>query len=324
MNKRKIFKIMTSAFLISMLVSGCTNVKKLSSSEKTKVMNKIYNYSSTEKEGLDGLDNLIKSNIDQFNIKERDEMVNIYISNMFNFMDNLNNKLYCLGFELEDVVEQYKINVNDEASFNSIPKEHATIKGFLQEVKSKGFSLEAGNKNSNYTITVNLEKVNEKYGKYISESLKRYLEFNNYEINSNIQVIDDNKKTVNLDEVIKRIKKIEAGMDIDKKQSYEFADKWISSLEYYYNILFGISHNYFIETEYFNSNILKQYKDIIESNKNTDMSKKLSKVVNVLEKNNRKFDSNTKVQIENIINEIYTKDIKDAINKKYPEQISND
>ncbi|WP_014466343.1 hypothetical protein [Clostridioides difficile] len=117
MNKRKIFKIMTSAFLISMLVSGCTNVKKLSSSEKTKVMNKIYNYSSTEKEGLDGLDNLIKSNIDQFNIKERDEMVNIYISNMFNFMDNLNNKLYCLGFELEDVVEQYKINVNDEASF---------------------------------------------------------------------------------------------------------------------------------------------------------------------------------------------------------------
>ncbi len=208
--------------------------------------------------------------------------------------------------------------------FNSIPKEHATIKGFLQEVKSKGFSLEAGNKNSNYTITVNLEKVNEKYGKYISESLKRYLEFNNYEINSNIQVIDDNKKTVNLDEVIKRIKKIEAGMDIDKKQSYEFADKWTSSLEYYYNILFGISHNYFIETEYFNSNILKQYKDIIESNKNTDMSKKLSKVVNVLEKNNRKFDSNTKVQIENIINEIYTKDIKDAINKKYPEQISND
>ena len=164
MNKRKIFKIMTSAFLISMLVSGCTNVKKLSSSEKTKVMNKIYNYSSTEKEGLDGLDNLIKSNIDQFNIKERDEMVNIYISNMFNFMDNLNNKLYCLGFELEDVVEQYKINVNDEASFNSIPKEHATIKGFLQEVKSKGFSLEAGNKNSNYTITVNLEKVSEKYG----------------------------------------------------------------------------------------------------------------------------------------------------------------
>ncbi|EGT3945690.1 hypothetical protein ERM78_20000, partial [Clostridioides difficile] len=205
------------------------------------------------------------------------------------------------------------MNVNDEASFNSIPKEHATIKGFLQEVKSKGFSLEAGNKNSNYTITVNLEKVNEKYGKYISESLKRYLEFNNYEINSNIQVIDDNKKTVNLDEVIKRIKKIEAGMDIDKKQSYEFADKWTSSLEYYYNILFGISHNYFIETEYFNSNILKQYKDIIESNKNTDMSKKLSKVVNVLEKNNRKFDSNTKVQIENIINEIYTKDIKDAI-----------
>ncbi|MBG0199133.1 hypothetical protein I4P07_20685, partial [Clostridioides difficile] len=197
------------------------------------------------------------------------------------------------------------MNVNDEASFNSIPKEHATIKGFLQEVKSKGFSLEAGNKNSNYTITVNLEKVNEKYGKYISESLKRYLEFNNYEINSNIQVIDDNKKTVNLDEVIKRIKKIEAGMDIDKKQSYEFADKWTSSLEYYYNILFGISHNYFIETEYFNSNILKQYKDIIESNKNTDMSKKLSKVVNVLEKNNRKFDSNTKVQIENIINEIY-------------------
>ncbi|HBG1535132.1 TPA: hypothetical protein KPH35_002168 [Clostridioides difficile] len=216
------------------------------------------------------------------------------------------------------------MNVNDEASFNSIPKEHATIKGFLQEVKSKGFSLEAGNKNSNYTITVNLEKVNEKYGKYISESLKRYLEFNNYEINSNIQVIDDNKKTVNLDEVIKRIKKIEAGMDIDKKQSYEFADKWTNSLEYYYNILFGISHNYFIETEYFNSNILKQYKDIIESNKNTDMSKKLSKVVNVLEKNNRKFDSNTKVQIENIINEIYTKDIKDAINKKYPEQISND
>ncbi|MGO0862137.1 hypothetical protein ACTPEN_21155, partial [Clostridioides difficile] len=225
------------------------NTKKLSSSEKTKVMNKIYNYSSTEKEGLEGLDDLIKNNIDQFNIKERDEMINIYISNMFNFMDNLNNKLYCLGFELEDVVEKYKINVNDEASFNSIPKEYATVKGFLQEVKSKGFSLEAENENSNYTITVNLEKVNEKYGKYISESLKRYLEFNSYEINSKIQVIDDNKKTVNMDEVVKRIKKIEAGMNIDKKQSYEFADKWTSSLEYYYNILFGVSHNYFIETE---------------------------------------------------------------------------
>ncbi|EMH2710129.1 hypothetical protein SI855_002886 [Clostridioides difficile] len=214
--------------------------------------------------------------------------------------------------------------MNDEVSFNSIPKEYATVKGFLQEVKSKGFSLESENENSNYTITVNLEKVNEKYGKYISESLKRYLEFNNYEINSKIQVIDDNKKTVNMDEVVKRIKKIEAGMNIDKKQSYEFADKWTSSLEYYYNILFGVSHNYFVETEYVNSNILKQYKDIIESDKNTDMSKKLSKVVNVLEKNNRKFDSNTKAQIENIINEIYTKDIKDAIDKKYPEQINND
>lgn len=320
MNKKILIGLMLTGICSSLLV-GCTGTTDpLTDVEKGSIKTSILEFSVEGKDNLNELDELIKDNIAYFNQEEKDEIIDAYVLNMFSFVDDLNTKLYTLGYELEDVVEEYEIDVLDSSTYKKIPDTHATIKGFLEEVNAEGFILESEQENADYNISVNIEEVLEKYGKHMSPSLKSYLEFNAYELTSK-DFENKEKETIDIDEVADRILKIEKGLELDKKQDYIFADKWTASLEYYYTVFFGLSHDYFISTEYIKNDIVTKYEEVAEKNKGTQLAKDINAVLDILSKNGNRFDAVTKEEVTKVVEGIFTEEIQNAINLKYPEKV---
>lgn len=300
---------------------GCNQgVKDLSEEQKTEIRNEILLFSPEENGEFADLDKLVSENIQYFTQEQKDEIIETYIDNLYLFASDLSDKLYFVGYELEDVVEQYKIDIVDHKTYKKIPDSHAMVRGLLEELKEEGFTLESEGNNSGYYVVVDLDKVLSKFGNHMSKSLKSYLEFNVFEL-TNDNIIDYDKSLVNLEEVANRIITLEKGLEIDKAQNYQFVDKWTSSLEEYYNILFGMSHDYFVSSDYLKADIFKEYKALAEKHKDTQLAEMLNKVINILEDNGKNFDEVTKEKIRQVVKSIYTEDITNAINRKYPENL---
>lgn len=321
-NKKRIIGLLMVGVITTLV--GCSEKgQELTEKEKTEVMNSIMEFSREEKEDLNELDKLISENIELFNQTEKDEIINTYLMNMYSFSDDLGNKLYTIGYELDDVVKNYEVDVINPSTYAKIPNEHATVKGFLTEVNEEGFALKRDDENSPFYIDINLQKVLDKYGDYMSKSLREYVEFNVYEMNEP-EFIDIEKEEINIDEVVNRILKIEKGMETDKAQNYEFIDKWTSSLEYYYDVLFGLSHEYFVSSEFIKEDILKKYEEIVKENQGTKLAKDTEKVIEILKGNDKKVDNKTMGEIIDYVQgTIYTDEVKDVIKQKYPELITN-
>lgn len=320
MNKKVLIGLILAGTCTSLLV-GCTGTTgSLTDEQKAEIKTSILEFSAEGKDNLGELDKLISDNIVHFNQEEKDEIIDTYVLNMFAFVDDLNTKLYTLGYELEDVVKEYEIDVLKPSTFKKIPDIHATVRGFLEEISAEGFALESEGENSNYYISINIQEVLDKYSKHMSASLKNYLELNAYEMKSK-DFVNKEKSTIDMDEVVNRILKIEKGLELDKKQDYAFADKWTASLEYYYSVFFGLSHDYFISSEYMKDDIIAKYKEVAEKNKDTQLAKDIEQVLTILSENGNRFDSTTKEKIIKVVQGIYTEEIKKAINLKYPEQV---
>lgn len=298
------------------LISNPT--KQLSESEKDKILTSIQTYSADENDDLGDLDKLVSENIGYFNQKDKDTIIDSYLKSVYEFVGDLDVKLSTVGYELDDVIKEYDIKVNEKRTYYKIPKTHATVKGFLEELNTKGFSLKLNEDTKTYYIDVNIEQVLSKYEKYMSESLKKYLEFSVYEMRE-VSFIDEKKREIGIDEVVKRILMIEDGIALDKKQGYQFIDNWTKCLEGYYNILFGLSHDYFISSEYVKDEIITKYTEIVKENEGTKLAQDLNKVINILNKNGKNFNNSTQVDISKIIEDIYTDEIKEAISEKHPE-----
>ena len=175
MNKKILISLILAGTCAS-LVTGCTGTTgTLTDEQKAEIKTSILEFSAEGKDDLSELDKLINDNIVHFNQEEKDEIIDTYVLNMFAFVDDLNTKLYTLGYELEDVVEEYGIDVLNPSTYKKIPDIHATVRGFLEEINEEGFALESESENADYYISVNIQEVLDKYGKHMSDSLKNYL-----------------------------------------------------------------------------------------------------------------------------------------------------
>lgn len=324
MNKKKIISyILTSLVCVSLFV-GCGQANKvttLSDSEKTKVLNDIKLFKVDATHPLSDMESTISKNIGAFDEKDKDEIVSQYISQMYTNSSDLDKKLSTIGFELEDVLKKDEtIKVTDEKTWSKIPATNATVKGFLEETKAEGFTLEKNADTSNYKLSVDNKKIIDKYGKDMSASLKQYLELNVYEETAP-SLGDQEKKTVDLDEVAKRIIMVEKGLETDASQNHAHIDKWMSSSDYYYYILLGLSHDFFVTSDYLNDDILSKYKELAEKNSGTKLAEILNKVVDIYTASNRKVDTDVTAKIEKAVTDsLYTQDIQQILTAKMKAQ----
>lgn len=324
MKKGKIFTMCVALGVMISMLFGCNATNKggkqetsLSDSEKEQIMSQLESYdASSGNNSLSDMENIIYKNIPAFDDSDKDKMVNLYIVQMTKSSSDLNKKLSLLGYELEDVVKSTdKLNLTDTKTYKNISDNNATIRGFLQETNAKGFTIVKDDNTQFYTIKVNEQKVLDKFGKYVSDDLKTYLQFLDME-NTDKNFVDTKAKTIDIDEVSKRILAIEDGLKKDMDNNYEQVENWLNASDYYYSILLGINHKYFVSNDYLKDDILEKYKDIISNNKDTQLADILQQVVDIYDGNGKKFDADTQNKIQNVINTtIYTDEIKDKINE---------
>lgn len=303
-------------FLSTGMQNKISPKRTLSNDEKNEILKQIGDFKVTNKESLNNLVKLIDENIASFDLRERDLMIKKYILSLYDLMNNLNSVLSVIGYDLEQVVNDYDIKVNDKTSIETIPNEYGTVKGFLLEVKDKGFFINSLNKNKDFYLDLDLGNVLTKYKEYISPSMDSYISFNNYEMN-NTSLLLDSSNNYNLDEIINRIKMLTDGLELDKQNNYIMVDKYLSSLTYYYQLLLGLSHNQFVDvsTNEFNSSILEKYTTLQEENKDTVIGDILEKTILSINTNNMIYDNDLKSMINDYVNSlIYTDEIKNVIN----------
>jgi hypothetical protein len=248
-------------------------------------------------------------------------------------MNNLNSILGVVGYDLETVVETYNISVNDKTSIESIPNNYGTVKGFLLEVKEKGFFMNSLNDNKDFYIDLDLSNFLEKYRDYISPSMIAYIEFNNYEMNNTTLLSSNN--LYDLDEIVTRINMLEDGLKLDEEYYNIMIDKYTSSLVYYYQLLLGLSHTQFVDsTNTFNEEILEKYIEIQEANEDTTIADVLEKTTLAIEANEMVYSDELKTMVGDYLNSLIytsetTKAIEDTLNAKFqlleePEEVEEE
>ncbi len=283
--------------------NGIAEKKNLTEEQKNDILKQIDSYNISDKNGITYTEfiYLIDENIASFNQRERDLIVKKYITSFYTVMNELNAVLEVIGYDLEEAVQEYEINVNDKKSIAELPDSYGTVRGFLLEVKEKGFFVNHNGNNEGFYIDLDLGNMLDKYRDYISPSLIAYMEFNNYEM-SNILVDYD------IEEIAKRIKMLEDGMAKDKANHYVMADRYASSITYYYGLLLGLSHNHFVDKNgTFKQSVLDEYANIKGSLVLVDI---LNKTTLAIQTNEMLYDDKVKGLVSDYINsKIYTNEL---------------
>lgn len=303
MKNKKIMSLLAMTLLSTSILMGCGktgNIDFSSSETLTEFKNEVYRYSlgAQEKYTADDFTTNLTKFIEKLDDSEKEEYITYYVQGLYTNANGLSDKLNLLGYEMEDVITENNLEDYTYKTFSKLSDNYATIKGFVKEVEAKGFFLSRNVETDLLTITVELDDILEKYGQYMSESLKAYYQLNNYE-NKTTFIKDD---TIDIEEVVNRIVKIEDGIEVDKNSDYKHIDKWISSYDYYYNILFGSNHDYFLSSGYYKEDVVNKYKELAEKYKDREIGKNLASMVEVLEANNNKNTTDVSGKAEEFIN----------------------
>lgn len=303
MKKKKIMSLLALTLLSASIFVGCgsNNLLDFSSEETvTEFKNEMYRFSlgAQEKYTTDDFSANLEKFIEKADDSEKEAYITYYVQGLYKSASDLEEKLGVLGYDLEDIIVENKITELTYKNFTKASDEYATAKGFVKEVENEGFFLSRNVSTNLLTINVELENILNKYGKYMTKSLKSYYELNNYE--NKTAFFNDN--SINIDEVANRIIKIEDGLKVDKESEYKHIDKWMTSYNYYYEILFGIGHEYYLSSGYYKEDVVAKYKELAEKYKDRELGKNLSSIVEVLEADNNKNSTAVSSKAEEIIN----------------------
>ncbi|MFI3211602.1 MAG: hypothetical protein R3Y64_11215, partial [Peptostreptococcaceae bacterium] len=256
------------------------------------------------------LETLISNNIDGLTQEEKNLVLENYLLSTMMEVDGFNNKLSVLGYELESVVNEHKIDVLNPVMYDLIPNTNATVKGLLIEIHTEGFLLRYDNVAQMYFVELNLDTFIKKFDKHLTNSFRTYLEFNQHENTNNALV---NEHGISLEEVLSRLSAIEEGIVVDEEEDYAFADKWSASKEYYLYALLGLNHGYFYseDGEEYTDEYLDEIKDI-----DLDVVKS---AIDIIVLNNKNIDDSYEDLMNLIKDEVYTSEVIKSIMNKYPE-----
>lgn len=318
--KKKFVKVLICGITLAFVLGSVLTIrnlkpqKNLTEQEKIEILNTIKTYNVEDKSKLTELEKLIDDNISYYSEDEIDIMINKYSSAMYVSLDSLNNVLYMIGYDIEDVIKDYGVDPSNPSTYKKIPDKYATVRGFLEELHTKGFILSYSELNQSYVIKLDNKELLDKYGKYVSKSLSKLLEFNSYE-DENLPPINDTEKTIDLDEVAKRIVMIEDGIKVDEKQDYDYIVSWISAETNYYDLLIGNGYDgYYVANDYLKEDILTKYKELQTKYKDKQLGTVLEKVIQFYTDNGKKADSNNLKKVIDIVDaELHQGKIKEKL-----------
>lgn len=318
--KKKFVKVLICGITLAFVLGSVLTIrnlkpqKSLTEQEKIEILNTIKTYNVEDKSKLTELEKLIDDNISYYSEDERDIMINKYSSAVYVSLDSLNNVLYMIGYDIEDVIKDYGVDPANPSTYKKIPDKYATVRGFLEELHTKGFILSYSELTQSYIITVDNKELLDKYGKYVSKSLSKLLEFNSYE-DENLPPVNDKEKTIDLDEVAKRIVMVEDGIKVDKAQNYDYIISWVSAETDYYDLLIGNGYDgYFVSNEYLKEDVFNKYKELQEKYKDKTLGKTLEKIIQFYTDNGKKADANNLKKVIDIVDgELHQGEIKDKL-----------
>lgn len=330
MKKNKLTTLLVAGILSLSVLTGCsTSNATLDFSKEDTVIefkNDIYRFTLGAEQVYtpEEFSANLGAFLDTLSDEEKEEYIEYYIRGMYNTKSSLDEKLGLLGYELEDIMSEYNLDSLTSITMKDVSDEHATCKGFVTEVEKEGFLLTKDVSTGLIAIDINLDNIIKEYGSYLSTSLKDYYSFNNYELKNNFFTDNDE---ININEIASRINTIEKGIETDKSENYKHIDKWMSSYEYYYSILLGIQHEYFVSSGYVKDSVISTYEELANTYKGTELGDNLSKAVEIINKANGEFTSDVISQLEDIIVSKYTSndnEISNAVNSLIDSNMTSD
>lgn len=287
LRNKKTMKIglLTGALGFATILAGCQTNKTISEEEQKKIIEEL-NVMVSERKDSKELEDILTKNIKNMDKESASEAINSYIYSLYNENADMISKMNYLGAELEEYAKENELDLTQKINLSKI--NDGLMKGFIQEVYNNHLSFKSDG--SSYFIVVDMQYVKDKYGKYMTDDLKAYTEFRIMEDSSII--FNSKDESFNLDEITKRLNKIET--EAPKWEETNFKDQWNSSKEYYYAILFGLNHSFFIEEEdqtKIKDYIMAKYEEIIKNNEETEFGKELNEFVELIKKSDNKISS---------------------------------
>lgn len=260
------------------------------------------------------LEKKIDEGIDRLNQDQASEVVNALLYAMHQKMPDFNSKMS----GLQQIMMDYEnVDFNDLKTIEQI--KDSTLRALLQEIKENHFKIkkEAGI----YMAIPDVEYVLKKYQTYMKDDLKAWSEFINQEYHQTI--FDEDEQQFKLDLVLDRILALEK--HIADFSDSNFVSGFKNAKSYYYQIYFGMNHEYFVdENQVMLNEILDHYRKTIQDYPESQLAKDLTAYLEKLESEGNKLTDDiyafladlTKIETPNVdgqdaVNEFNS--VKDAI-----------
>jgi hypothetical protein len=299
-NKLTILKVATIGAIMTASLVGCSSAggQKLSSDDEKKFVEQV-NTMVSERKAPKEVETTVDSKIKQLDTESATSVVNAYIYSLYQANSDMTNKISSVTPDLQTLVKDKKIDLSKKVEANKL--EDGMVKGLFQELTKDHLILQQDG--NNFFTNVDMDYVVGKYGTQIDSDLKDFMIFRAMEDKKSI--FNSEKTTFDLDEVASRLVTIEKkDADIQKSKN---KDQWISEQKYYYNIMFGVNHAYFLEktdvakaqtgsqttgeAPKIQAEIVTKYKDLIKNNPDTQLAKDIQGFVDVLDKSTNKLDA---------------------------------
>lgn len=313
-NKLTILKVATIGAIMTASLVGCstTGGQKLSADEQKKFVEQV-NTMIAERKAPTEVEKTVDTKVKQLDSEGATSVVNAYIYSLYQADSEMTNKISAITPDLNNLIKAEKLDLSKKVEVNKL--EDGMVKGLFQELTKNHLTLRKDGQN--FYANVDMEYVINKYGSVIDSDLKDFMTFRAMEDKKSI--FDSEKTSFDLDEVANRLVTIEKkDADIQKSKN---KDQWISEQKYYYSIVFGVNHSYFLEqvanasgqtttgeAPKFKAEIVTKYKDMIKNNADTQFAKDLQGFVDTLDKSGNKLDASVTEYVTKLMSAKYPED----------------
>lgn len=288
--KRKSQYIIALA-MSGLIITGCSTdgvKEKLNGVEAQNLVMDIEKKSMADSEPFSDIEKLVVESLDKIDDKElTSSIVNSYIHALYNEASKYINCLDSLGEDLSKIKTMLKVEKIEYSIINKIPSEFKMAKGMLEEMQAKNLLI-IDDKDSFY-VDVDMDKIIEKFNKYLTEDIIDFMKFRQLENSSTIY--NANSDDYNLKEVLKR-----ADICIDKlfasKKDNSQLDNWKVSADYYYQIIMAEFVPAFLDEDgKVSEKYINEIKTELNNYKDTRVFKDMSKYFELLTAHERDLNA---------------------------------
>lgn len=272
----------------TLVLTGCSGKegKKLSLDEQSKFVEQVTTMLSERKDAK-SIEETIDTKIKQLDLNSSTAVINTYIYSLYQGNSDMVGKVNALNGDIGIVVKDKKVDISKPTELSKLPI--GLMKGLFQQLNIEHLLLQQDG--STFYASVDMSYVQTKYGLYIDNDLKSFITFR--EMEDKKPMFSSVTETFDIDEVVSRLITIEKETPNWLKSNYK--DQWVSSQEYYYNIMLGVNHEAFndaTDKTMVKGEMITKYESIIKAHPDTQIGKDIKLYLTELTKSKNKIDAN--------------------------------